>query len=319
MDIKKIMADLALILKPEQILTDVSMKLHTSFRVGGPAALLTLPENEAEIVETLRICKAAGTAFFILGNGTNIIVKDAGFDGVIIKLGDRFSRIAVDGNRITAEAGALLAAVSRQAADESLAGLEFAGGIPGSIGGAVAMNAGAYGGEIKNVLESARCLYADGSIKELSCEALMLSYRHSLCQEEGLIVLSAVFKLAKDMESAVKERTRELLKLRNEKQPVQWPSAGSVFKRPEGHYAGQLIEEAGLKGLMLGGARVSPMHAGFIVNEHEAKAKDILDLISLIKLTVLERTGILLQEEIKILGVDDDKEFQGSDEKAEIV
>ncbi len=302
MDKERIMAGLALIYKSGDIAENVPMSLHTSFKAGGPAAIMVQPGCAEELSRTIDACRTAGVDYYIIGNGTNLIVTDEGYDGLIIKIGDRMAGVSVRGDCIFAGAGALLSSVAKYAADQGLAGMEFASGIPGSVGGGVAMNAGAYGGELGDILEEIVCLDIRNGIRKYGKEELVLSYRHSVCQEQPLIVLSAVFGLKRDGIDGIKSRMRQYNRLRNEKQPVQWPSAGSVFKRPEGHFAGRLIEDAGLKGLALGGARISPMHAGFIINEKNATADDILKLIELVKLTVYDSSGIRLQEEVKVIG-----------------
>lgn len=299
---ENIRAAMASIFKQGQVLEQVPMKLHTSMRVGGPAAFLALPENAGQIAAALDFCGKAGLDHYIIGNGTNMIVDDAGFDGLILKIGEAMGSIRSEGDMLTAGAGALLSSVSKFAAARGLSGMEFAAGIPGSIGGAVSMNAGAYGGEIADILLEAMCLDGSGKIMICNRDDMCFAYRDSIVQREQLIVLSATFRLRRGDSVAISRTMQELNRRRNEKQPVQWPSAGSVFKRPEGHYAGQLIEEAGLKGLTLGGARISPMHAGFIINEDQATSDDIRKLIELVKLAVFDKSGIMLHEEVKFLG-----------------
>lgn len=254
-------------------------------------------------------CKAGQSAktadVMIIGNGSNILVRDGGFDGVIIKLGDAFTKVEQDGKRITAGAAALLSTVSKEAAQRGLTGMEFAGGIPGSLGGAVYMNAGAYGGEMKDVVKSVKAISPDGMREYIAdVSELALSYRHSIFTENGDIVTEVTLELENGDKAEIEKTMRELAEKRSSKQPLKFPSAGSFFKRPEGHFAGALIEEAGLKGLSVGGAQVSPLHAGFIVNAGGAAAGDIISLMKLVQNTVKDRTGVELVPEVRIIGRD---------------
>ena len=241
----------------------------------------------------------------IIGNGSNILVRDGGFDGVIIKLGDEFTKIEQDGEQITAGAAALLSTVSKEAAQMGLAGMEFAGGIPGSLGGAVYMNAGAYGGEMKDVVKSVKAISRDGMREYLAyASELAFAYRHSIFAENGDIVTEVTLDLKSGDKAEIERRMKELSEKRNTKQPLRYPSAGSFFKRPEGHFAGALIEVAGLKGLSVGGAQVSELHAGFIVNTGGATASDIISLMKLVQNTVRDKSGIELVPEVRIIGRD---------------
>ena len=254
-------------------------------------------------------CKAGQSAktadVMIIGNGSNILVRDGGFDGVIIKLGDAFTKIEQDGKRITAGAAALLSTVSKEAAQRGLTGMEFAGGIPGSLGGAVYMNAGAYGGEMKDAVKSVKAISPDG-MREYTSDVseLALSYRHSIFTENGDIVTEVTLELENGDKAEIEKTMRELAEKRSAKQPLKFPSAGSFFKRPEGYFAGALIEEAGLKGLSVGGAQVSPLHAGFIVNTGGATASDVISLMKLVQNTVKDKSGIELVPEVRIIGRD---------------
>lgn len=290
------------ILKPQQILTQVSMKEHTSMRVGGEAAMLVLPYSVSEIREVVQALKQAGVPHAIMGNGTNLIVSDSGYSGVIIKLADNFAAITVKGNEILAQAGASLAAVSNAAWKAGLTGLEFASGIPGTVGGAVAMNAGAYDGEIKDVVTQTTSMDENGGIVPLYGAQHEFGYRKSVIQKNRLLMLEATMKLEKGDPDAIKDKMQCLNSRRREKQPLNLPSAGSVFKRPPDHFAGKLIEEAGLRGFRIGGAQVSDKHCGFIVNTGDATAADIIALIQWVKDKVFQNSGVMLEEEVKILG-----------------
>lgn len=286
-----------------QVLEHEPMARHTTMRVGGPAEILFSPANEGELLFAVREAKRAGAPFRIIGNGSNLLVLDGGLPGLTIRLGEAFSKISVDGNQIRAQAGALLSRVAAAARDASLTGLEFASGIPGSAGGSMAMNAGAYGGQLSDVFEGCRALDPEtGIISALGPAEMALGYRESAALSRGLIVTEAAFRLTAGDRSAIQAKMDDLSARRREKQPLNLPSAGSTFKRPEGHFAGALIEQAGLKGLRVGGACVSEKHAGFVVNDRGATAKDVLDLIRLVQARVFEHSGVRLETEVRILG-----------------
>lgn len=286
-----------------QVLEHEPMARHTTMRVGGPAEILFSPASEGELLFAVREAKRAGAPFRIIGNGSNLLVLDGGLPGLTIRLGEAFSKISVDGNRIRAQAGALLSRVAAAARDASLTGLEFASGIPGSAGGGMAMNAGAYGGQLSDVFEGCRALDPEtGIISALGPAEMALGYRESAALSRGLIVTEAAFRLTAGDRSAIQAKMDDLSARRREKQPLNLPSAGSTFKRPEGHFAGALIEQAGLKGLRVGGACVSEKHAGFVVNDRNATARDVLDLIRLVQARVLEHSGVRLETEVRILG-----------------
>lgn len=286
-----------------QVLEHEPMARHTTMRVGGPAEILFSPANEGELLFAVREAKRAGAPFRIIGNGSNLLVLDGGLPGLTIRLGEAFSKISVDGNQIRAQAGALLSRVAAAARDASLTGLEFASGIPGSAGGGMAMNAGAYGGQLSDVFEGCRALDPEtGIISALGPAEMALGYRESAALSRGLIVTEAAFRLTAGDRSAIQAKMDDLSARRREKQPLNLPSAGSTFKRPEGHFAGALIEQAGLKGLRVGGACVSEKHAGFVVNDRNATARDVLDLIRLVQARVLEHSGVRLETEVRILG-----------------
>lgn len=286
-----------------QVLEHEPMARHTTMRVGGPAEILFSPASEGELLFAVREAKRAGAPFRIIGNGSNLLVLDGGLPGLTIRLGEAFSKISVDGNQIRAQAGALLSRVAAAARDASLTGLEFASGIPGSAGGGMAMNAGAYGGQLSDVFEGCRALDPEtGIISALGPAEMALGYRESAALSRGLIVTEAAFRLTAGDRSAIQARMDDLSARRRDKQPLNLPSAGSTFKRPEGHFAGALIEQAGLKGLRVGGACVSEKHAGFVVNDRNATARDVLDLIRLVQARVLEHSGVRLETEVRILG-----------------
>lgn len=277
------------------------MKNHTSFKVGGPADVLITPVETNQVVSAIKLFKENNIPFFIMGNGSNLIVRDGGFRGAIIKL-TGMDRIVVDGDKITAMAGAYLSNLSLEALKYRLKGLEFASGIPGTIGGAVTMNAGAYGGEIKDVIESAKVVDLEGNILDLSREELELSYRSSIVQRNSYIVLEAVFALQEGEYSEIKSQMEELNRKRVEKQPLNYPSAGSTFKRPTGYFAGKLIEDSGLRGFKHGGAMVSEKHCGFIINYDNATAGEVLGLIKKVQDIVMDKFGVKLETEVKIIG-----------------
>ena len=278
------------------------MSLHTTFRVGGPADVYAEPEDEWELRELMDTCEAAGTPYLLIGHGSNLLIGDGGFRGTVICLGKAFSEITVDGEVITARAGALLSAVANTALEHGLTGMEFASGIPGSVGGALVMNAGAYGGEIRDILLSADILEMDGTADRTDAEGLELGDRTSNITALGRTVLGASFRLKKGDPAEIEAKMKDLNGRRKEKQPLEYPSAGSTFKRPEGYFAGKLIQDAGLKGFSIGGAQVSEKHAGFVINKGNATAKDILDLIKEVQRRVFEDAGVRLETEIRMAG-----------------
>lgn len=285
------------------LMQDEPMKKHTTFRIGGPADYYAEPDV-SQISKLIEIAKACDMPVAVIGNGSNLLVGDKGIRGLVIGIGKGMSEITAQGNGriITAGAGAILAAVAAKAAEASLSGLEFASGIPGSVGGAVVMNAGAYGGEIKDVLIDATVLTAEGELKTVTRDELDLSYRHSIVPEKGYIVLSARFMLTPKPQDEIKAYMAELRAKRVEKQPLEYPSAGSTFKRPEGYFAGKLIMDAGLRGYSVGDAQVSGKHCGFVVNKGEATAADVLTLIKDVQETVLKQFGVKLEPEVKMIG-----------------
>lgn len=289
------------IIDEKNIEINAEMKEHTSFRVGGPVDVLVTPTNYNEIIDIIKLCKDCSVPFYIIGNGSNLLVKDGGIRGVVIKL-TKLDQIIVDGTKITAQGGATIAKTSRIARDASLTGLEFACGIPGSIGGALAMNAGAYDGEMSMVVESSLVLDEHGNFLKLNKEQLELEYRMSTVLKNNYVVLEVIFQLKKGDYEKIKNRIDELMQRRREKQPLEYPSAGSTFKRPTGYFAGKLIQDSGLKGKSVGDAEVSIKHSGFIINKGNARAKDILDLIEIIQITVKEKFNVDLYTEVRIIG-----------------
>lgn len=303
MDIDQIYDELSLQIDKSRMIPDAPMKEYTSFRAGGNAALLVKPENAEELSYALKMLSERGVEHMVMGNGSNLLVKDSGYRGVILRIGEPFQEVNVTGDCMEAGAGVLLSAAARAAQDASLTGFEFASGIPGTVGGAVFMNAGAYDGEISYILESAEILSGDGSrIFTLKKDELELSYRHSLLQRTGDVLLKAVFCLEKGDREKIDARMKELTARRTEKQPLNYPSAGSFFKRPHNHFAGKLIQNAGLQGLTVGGAQVSTLHAGFIINIGEATAANIIDLMEIVRSTVFEEFGVLMEPEVRIIG-----------------
>ncbi|WP_315080225.1 UDP-N-acetylmuramate dehydrogenase [uncultured Clostridium sp.] len=289
--------------KDAQMQENAKMSEHINFRVGGPVDILLTPNTKEQIVETIKLCKENKIPFYVLGNGSNVLVKDSGIRGVVIKLSE-FDNIVRDGNTIKAESGALLKDVSAQALKASLTGFEFACGIPGSVGGAVFMNAGAYDGEISFVIKEAEVMNEDGKIITLAKDQLELGYRTSAIMKKNYVVISATFCLESGEKDKIEGRVSELTNKREEKQPLEFPSAGSTFKRPEGHFAGKLIQDAGLKGFTLGGAAVSGKHCGFVINKGNATAKDILDLIEYVQKEVKKQFNVDLYPEVRIIGED---------------
>ena len=291
------------ILSEGDIKTDEKMSSHTSFRVGGPADAFITPRSDEQIVECIKVLRNEKEKYFIMGNGTNLLVSDEGYRGCVIQLYKNYGEVSVFGNNITAKAGAPLMRICNEAAKHGLSGLEFACGIPGTLGGAVTMNAGAYGAEMVKVVRIVRVLDLKYMMKsEYAASEMNFSYRHSLVKEEPLIVLEVEMELMKGDEEIIRRRMDDLKEQRAAKQPIDVPSAGSTFKRPEGHYAGKLIEDAGLKGKRLGGAQISDKHAGFIINANNASAKDILKLMIDTQKTVFERFHVKLEPEICFLG-----------------
>ena len=289
----------------DRVLEGELMSTHTSFRIGGPADALVVVNNEEELAAVLKLVTEMEAEHLLIGNGSNFLVADEGYPGIMIKLSGDFEDISQDENDrtfVTAGGARLLSSVSAYLTERGLAGFEFASGIPGSIGGAMFMNAGAYGGEMKDIVVSVRLMTADGAeIFERTNEEMQFAYRHSSIQEDDNIVLSATFKLSEDEPSEIAARVSELQQKRNSKQPVNYPSAGSTFKRPVVGFAAALIDQAGLRGTSVGGAQVSEKHAGFVINTGGATAEDVLELMRIIRKTVYEKDGIMLEPEVRLI------------------
>ncbi|HOS68894.1 MAG TPA: UDP-N-acetylmuramate dehydrogenase [Bacillota bacterium] len=285
-----------------QILYNEPMKNHTSFKVGGPADIFIEPDDSTELVKAIKDLREQGLSYYIIGNGSNLLVSDKGLRGAVIKIGEKFGSVSIDNDIITAESGVLLSTLSKMAAREGLTGMEFASGIPGSLGGAVTMNAGAYGGEMKDIVEWVELLDQDLNLKRLKNDEMKFMYRKSIIEPGKHIVLRCCIRLKKGNKDEIDSKMAELAEKRKSKQPLHLPSAGSTFKRPEGYFAGKLIEDAGLRGFTIGGAQVSTLHCGFVVNNGDAAAKDVYDLIRHVQKTVFEKFNVMLEPEVKILG-----------------
>ena len=283
------------------IFMEEPMKKHTTFRVGGPADVLVQPDETA-LAAILALCRQYHVSYSFIGNGSNLLVGDKGIRGVVIEMTDPMGNIEVDGTKITAQAGAMLSKIANTAASHGLGGMEFAAGIPGSVGGAVVMNAGAYGGEMKDIIEKVYVLDENGAQLELDRDALDLGYRHSCIPEKKYIVTKVVLELVPRNEAEIRSEMKELNEKRAEKQPLQYPSAGSTFKRPEGYFAGKLIMDAGLRGYQVGGAQVSEKHCGFVINKGDATAADICQLMRDVSDKVQAQFGVVLEPEVKMIG-----------------
>lgn len=290
------------LLGEEKVRVQEPMASHTTFRIGGPADYYVMPNTPEEIAAVIRLCREENYPYFILGNGSNLLVGDRGYRGVVIQLYKNFDGISIEGTKITAKAGAMLIRVAKEAGKAGLTGLEFASGIPGTIGGAMVMNAGAYGGEMKDVVTSVTILTKTGEVKSLSAEEMKFRYRGSVIEEEGYIVLECTMELQPGDPETIKERMDELAVLRKTKQPIEFPSAGSTFKRPEGYFAGKLIMDAGLRGYRVGGAQVSEKHCGFVINAGGATAAEVMQLMQDVSDLVQAQFGVRLEPEVKRIG-----------------
>ena len=283
------------------IFMEEPMKKHTTFHVGGPADVLVQPDETA-LAAILALCRQYHVSYSFIGNGSNLLVGDKGIRGVVIEMTEPMGNIEVQGTRITAQAGAMLSKIANTAASNGLGGMEFAAGIPGSVGGAVVMNAGAYGGEMKDIIERVYVLDENGAQLELDRDALDLGYRHSCIPDKKYIVTKVVLELVPRDEAEIRSKMKELNEKRAEKQPLQYPSAGSTFKRPEGYFAGKLIMDAGLRGYQVGGAQVSEKHCGFVINKGDATAADICQLMQDVADKVQAQFGVVLEPEVKMIG-----------------
>lgn len=286
----------------DHVYTDEPMKKHTTFRIGGPADYYVTPHSKDEIAQVVAVCRKADIPYYILGNGSNLLVSDKGYRGVIIQIFKNYNDVCVEGVCVTAKAGALLSKIARKALEHGLTGFEFASGIPGTLGGAAVMNAGAYGGEMKDVLEEVTVLSQEGEILTLRREELEMGYRSSVIARKGYIVLEAKMKLKHGSREEIAARMEELKEKRTSKQPLEYPSAGSTFKRPEGYFAGKLIMDAGLRGFSVGDAQVSEKHCGFVINKGEATAEQVRELMREVIRRVEEAFGVRLEPEVKMLG-----------------
>ena len=282
---------------------NVPMAQYTSFRAGGKARMMVIPADAEQLSAVLGVLSGSGVQYMVLGNGTNILVKDSGYDGVIVKIGSGFDYVRQEGCRLVCGSGTRMSVAAKAALEGGLSGFEFASGIPGFTGGAVFMNAGAYGGEMKDILRRAKIVSKDGSREfYMTADELEMGYRHTKLHDTGDIVTEVEFVLEEGNRTQIKAKMSELMEKRNSKQPVNFPSAGSFFKRPEGYFAGKLIQDAGLKGLSVGGAQVSELHSGFIINRGGATATDILQLMELIQARVFDEFGVRLETEVRIIG-----------------
>lgn len=299
---QRLIEELTELLGNDRVLKNELMSRHTTFRIGGPADLFLLPNTVEEIKKIREICIQEQESYFILGNGSNLLVSDSGFRGVIIQTYRNLAQIQVEEDCIRAQAGALLSGIAQAAKAASLTGFEFAAGIPGTLGGAVVMNAGAYGGEMKDVLKEATVLDSEGQIRRIPAGKLAMGYRTSVIKEAGYMVLEAVISLKKGDPDQIRETMKDLTQRRISKQPLEYPSAGSTFKRPEGYFAGKLIMDSGLRGYTHGGAQVSEKHCGFVINTGGATARDVCELMEHVQKTVYEKYNVKLEPEVKFLG-----------------
>ena len=290
------------VLGKEQVLFEEPMKSHTTFRIGGPAEVFIMPKSIKQVQMAVKICQEEQIPYFILGNGSNLLVGDKGYRGVILQIFKKMNQIRVEGNKIHAGAGALLSKIAAAALADSLTGFEFAAGIPGTLGGAVRMNAGAYGGEMKQVLESVAVMTADGEFLTIPVEEMGLAYRTSVVEQKNYIVLEAVISLEKGNPEKIKEVMDDLKEKRVTKQPLEYASAGSTFKRPEGYFAGKLIGDAGLRGFRVGDAQVSEKHCGFVINRGNASAAEVMELMRQVEDKVEENSGVRLEAEVRRIG-----------------
>ncbi len=297
-----VMEALKRFVRPENIHIQEVMAAHTTFRVGGPADCLVELENVQQLQNIQHYLHLVGIPYVILGNGSNVLVSDEGYRGVVLQVANRMNRITVEGNRIVAQAGALMSQVAKAALENGLTGMEFASGIPGTVGGGVVMNAGAYGGEMSQIVTSVTVVNGEGEIMELENESMEFGYRYSTIRNQPFTVTEVSFELKPGEKDAIKATMDDLSARRREKQPLEYPSAGSTFKRPEGHFAGELIMNAGLRGFQIGGAKVSDKHCGFVINAGNATAADIMALIRKVQMCVKEKFHVDLEPEVVFLG-----------------
>ncbi|ONI38616.1 UDP-N-acetylenolpyruvoylglucosamine reductase [Candidatus Epulonipiscium fishelsonii] len=289
-------------LQEDQIKVNEPISKHTTFKIGGKASFWVTPQNFEQLSNIIKLCNNMEVDYYMFGNGSNLLAKDEGYEGIIIQIFNNLNKINLEGNTITSQAGILLSKVAKIAEQNSLSGFEFAYGIPGTLGGAVVMNAGAYDGEIKNVIKSAKVMDRQGNIFVLSKEELELGYRTSIISKKGYIVLEATLQLQNGNKEEIASKMKDFMQRRRDKQPLEYPSAGSTFKRPEGYFAGKLIMDSGLRGFSVGGAQVSQKHCGFVINVGEATYKDVIDLVTHVKTVVKDKYKIDLELEVKIIG-----------------
>lgn len=294
--------DICSIVGDEQILTNEPMSRHTTFRIGGPADYFIMPGTAEELAQVIRLCREADMPFYIIGNGSNLLVGDKGYRGAVIQIFKRMNEVRVEDDCIYAQAGALLSKIAAEALKAGLGGFEFASGIPGTLGGALMMNAGAYGGEMKQVLKSAEVLDMEGNVFSLPVEEMELGYRISIFSKKGYIVLGAEIVLQPGSPQEIREKMEDLKERRVTKQPLEYGSAGSTFKRPEGYFAGKLIQEAGLRGFRVGDAQVSEKHCGFVINRGNATAAEVVRLMNEVTDRVEKNSGVRLEPEVKRIG-----------------
>lgn len=290
------------LLGEERVFTGEAMSRHTTFKIGGPADYFLMPDKDTDVGRIVKICKESAIPYFILGNGSNLLVGDGGYRGAVIQIYKNMSAVTVEGTEITVQAGALLSSVAAAAKNAALTGFEFTGGIPGTMGGAVVMNAGAYGGEMKDVLTEVTVMDEEGEIVTLPADKLELGYRTSIIKTAGYIVLEAKLQLKEGNPEVIRETMKDLTIRRTTKQPLEYPSAGSTFKRPEGYFAGKLIMDSGLAGYQVGGAQVSEKHCGFVINAGGATARDVRTLLDNVRDIVYKKYGVTLEPEVKFLG-----------------
>ncbi len=303
MEIEQLLHKLSKAVPLQQILINESMSNHTTFRVGGAADIFVEIETLSQLKNVLAVLRLEGLTrlnkdFYLIGNGSNLLVSDKGIRGVVLHLSKQYSHIEVRGTVLVCESGAALATIAKAAYENALTGFEFASGIPGSLGGAIVMNAGAYGGEMKQVIKSVQLMASDGTLVEKNVEEMEFSYRHSLLKEQDFIVVGAQIALERGNQSQIKAKMEDLAARRREKQPLEYPSAGSTFKRPEGYFAAKLIEDAGLRGFCVGDAQVSEKHCGFVINKGKATAQDIYTLIEQVQKKVYETSGVMIEPEV---------------------
>lgn len=304
MNIEELNTALAQIFASDDLLINEPMSKHTTFRCGGPARFFVRASNAADITAAINAAEKADTPWWIVGCGSDLLVSDAGLPGVVIEIGERMAHISIDESVVRVQAGATNEAVAQAALEAGLTGYEFASGIPGSVGGAAIMNAGAYDGEFKDVAASVSCLFPDGTVREIPAEKADWSYRHSMMSDEGLVVLGATLQLAAGNKEDIRAKMDDLAQRRSSKQPLEMASAGSTFKRPEGYFAGKLIQDAGMQGHSVGDAQVSTKHAGFVVNTGNATAADVLQVIRDVQAAVADQFDVTLETEVRMWGFD---------------